>query len=74
LDIKLSDILSPHNPGCHSLTDIKRRIALNDAESPREAPGNALDKCKVALDRWLECVKTLVHLREVAGLEDDRIQ
>jgi hypothetical protein len=56
LDIKLSDLLAPHNPGYHNLTNIKRKIALNDAEDPRETLGNALAKCKVALDRWLECV------------------
>jgi hypothetical protein len=77
LDMELSDLLSPHNPGCHSLTDIKRTtglidtIALNDTEGLQKALGDTHDKCKVALDRWLGCVKTLVEFREITGLKGD---
>ncbi|CAN9163962.1 unnamed protein product [Alternaria alternata] len=77
LSICLHDLLSPRNPGCHSLTAIKRMtglidtIVINDAQGLRENLGGSYDKHKIALDRWLGCVKTLVEFREMTGLEGD---
>ncbi|CAG5140454.1 uncharacterized protein ALTATR162_LOCUS713 [Alternaria atra] len=76
---ELHDLLLPHNPGCHYLADIKRTtglidsIALNDAEGIQKALGNAHEKHKIALDRWLGCVKTLVEFREITSLEGDEV-
>lgn len=78
LSIYLHDLLSPRNPGCHSLTAIKRMtglidtIAINDAQGLRKNLGGSYDKHKIALDRWLGCVKTLVEFREMTGLEGDK--
>jgi hypothetical protein len=68
VDIKLSDLLSPHNCECRSLASTKRTTALKDAEGPRETLGNALDKCKIALGGWLECVKTLAAVGKLVCL------
>jgi hypothetical protein len=76
---QLHDLLLPHNPGCHDLADIKRTtglidtIALNDAEGIQKALGNAHEKHKIALDRWLGCVKTLVEFREITSLKGDEV-
>ena len=73
----LHDVLSPRNPGCHSLTEIKRTIglidtvALNDAQGLQKILGDSHNKHMIALDRWLGCVKTLVEFREMTGLEGD---
>ncbi|KAL1801503.1 hypothetical protein ACET3X_001845 [Alternaria dauci] len=77
LSIELQDLLSTQNPGCHNLADIKRTIglidtiALNDAQGLQKTFGDSYDKHKIALDRWLGCIKTLVEFREITGLTGD---
>ncbi|KAG9188975.1 hypothetical protein G6011_05843 [Alternaria panax] len=74
LSIDLTDLLSPHDPGCHDLAAIKQAIgiidtiALNDAESLRKSLGDSYNRQTIALDRWLGCIKTLVEFRECTGL------
>ncbi|RYN41549.1 hypothetical protein AA0112_g2328 [Alternaria arborescens] len=77
LSICLHDLLSPRNPGCHSLTAIRRMtglidtIAINDAQGLRRKLGDSYEKHRIALDRWLGCVKALVEFREITDLEGD---
>jgi hypothetical protein len=79
LGTQLLDLLSPHNPGCYNLADIKRTtelidtIALNDADGLQRVLGDAYHEHKIALDRWLGCVKTLVEFREITSLEGDEV-
>ncbi|CAN9102721.1 unnamed protein product [Alternaria alternata] len=77
MGIELDDLLLPHNPGCHNLAAIKRTIglidtvAINDAQSLRRKLGDSYEKHRIALDRWLGCVKALVEFREITDLEGD---
>ena len=77
MGIELDDLLLPHNPGCHNLAAIKRAIglidtiAINDAQGLRRKLGDSYEKHRIALDRWLGCVKALVEFREITDLEGD---
>ncbi|CAN9084082.1 unnamed protein product [Alternaria alternata] len=77
MGIELDDLLLPHNPGCHNLAAIKRTIglidtiAINDAQDLRRKLGDSYEKHRIALDRWLGCVKALVEFREITDLEGD---
>ncbi|KAB2111020.1 hypothetical protein AG0111_0g1721 [Alternaria gaisen] len=77
MGIELDDLLLPHNPGSHNLAAIKRTIglidtiAINDAQGLRRKLGDSYEKHRIALDRWLGCVKALVEFREITNLEGD---
>lgn len=77
LGIQLLVLLESQNAGRHEIAHTQntmeriKSIAVQYSEELKNALDNEYEKCKVALDRWLACMKTLVEFRKKTGLSGD---
>ena len=77
LGIQLLVLLESQTAGRHEIAHMQNTmerinsIAVQYSEKIKKALDSEYEKCKVALDRWLACMRTLVEFRKRTGLSGD---